>query len=171
MLMTLGQECPQTDEELTGLAGLEKSIERSRKRHLSVGLLRGDLVQDRLKLQEEASSPLLKKSRPSPTPALSPEVGFDSTLEPYLSPGESPAQVAESDNMALTMAEFKAYMDANTNKALADTNTKLEVVDKSLSGMKRTVNEIESTVKNNSARLNSQADSIQANNAEIKRIH
>ena len=42
------------EEELQELV---KSIERSRKRNLSVGLLRGDQVVDRQELQEKSASP------------------------------------------------------------------------------------------------------------------
>lgn len=54
---------------------LVRSVDRSRKRYLSPGLLRGDLAVDRLKQQEEGASPNLKKARespPSPTPGGSP---------------------------------------------------------------------------------------------------
>lgn len=44
---------------------LTSSIERSRKRHLSEGLVRGDLAADRLTAQELTASPLLKKHRPT----------------------------------------------------------------------------------------------------------
>ena len=86
------------DREFDEILG---SIERSRKRNLSEGLLRGDQVLDRLRCQEASASPNLKKSR-------------DSTPERTRVPS------ARSPEMSLTMADFKAYMDQNTNKTLRD---------------------------------------------------
>ena len=44
--------------------GISASVRRSRKRFLSPGLLRGELVADRLREQEASASPLLKKNKP-----------------------------------------------------------------------------------------------------------
>ena len=65
--------------------------------------------------------------------------------------------------MALTMADFKAYMAENTNKTLEDTNLKL-------SNLSSSVTEIESAVKGNSRRLDQQADSIKANHESIRKM-
>ena len=179
------------DREEAELSRLVQSIEKSRKRHLSVGLLRGDLVQDRLRQQEETASPLLKKQKGTkPTAAVvtpakpshpEPEAEAEAETDPdqFYSPtgnfktpprsSGSPARERESE-MALTMADFKAYMDANTNKTLAATNTKLEGVDKSLAGVRSTVADIDKTVRNNSKRLDEQADNIRANDQRIQRI-
>ena len=85
------------------LEELSSSIDRSRKRHLDEGLLRGDQVLDRLKVQEASASPLLKKTRKSP--------------------GTTPPRTVSK--MAMTMAEFKEYMDNNTNKRLGDIDGKI----------------------------------------------
>ena len=126
------------------LAELTRSIDRSRKRHLSVGLLRGDQVMDRLRVQEEAASPLLKKTRAdaNDSPASSPE--------PYFSPVEVSQNLpSAAPTMAMTMADFKAYMDANTHKRL---------------------DSIDESVRGNSKRLDEQADSIKANPNDIQKI-
>ena len=49
-----------------GFEDLVNSIDRSRKRHLDEGLLRGDQALDRLRAQEASASPALKKTRASP---------------------------------------------------------------------------------------------------------
>ena len=92
--------CPLMPRE--GIEALAQSIDRSRKRHLEEGLLRGDQVLDRLRVQEASASPLLKKTRKSPD-----------TTPP------------RGNNMAMTMAEFKEYMDSNTNKRLGDIDNKI----------------------------------------------
>ena len=114
------------------LAELLSSLDRSRKRNLSEGLLRGDQAQDRLRTQEASASPLLKKQR-------------DDT-------GSTP----EKNEMALSMANFKAYMDANTNKTLKNLQTSISVID--------------DTVKGNSARLDRQEATIKQNQAGIREM-
>ena len=96
-----------------GFDDLCSSIDRSRKRHLDKRLLRGDQVRDRLLVQEASASPLLKKTRK--TPATTPP-----------SQGNPPA------DMAMTMAEFKEYMDSTTNKRLGD-------IDNKIGGMQSTI--------------------------------
>ena len=54
--------------------GLSDSVRRSRKRFLSPGLLRGDKVSDRLRIQEVSASPFLKKKRQDGGMALTEEV-------------------------------------------------------------------------------------------------
>ena len=142
------------DSDLTVLA---LSIEKSRKRHLSEGLLRGDLIHDRLKEQEAAASPLLKKTRSntdaegSVSPPSSPLNYFSPCEEvPNRQPERNP------DKMAMTMADFKAYMDANTNKKLQSVDEKLATIDV--------------TVKSNSKRLDEQSDSIRANQTSIREM-
>ena len=117
-----------------------KSIERSRKRLLSPGILRGDLAVDRLALQEAGASPLLKKSRPSPS----------------TSPQGSP-------NMAMTMAEFRAYMDATTNK-------KLDSQGAILSDLQGTVRGIEKRVDNNSEMIAKHDRIIEQNKLTIEEL-
>ena len=119
-------------EELVG------SIDRSRKRHLEEGLLRGDLVADRLLTQEASASPVLKKNRPSST---------RTPPSPDTVPGGAPSK------MAMTMAEFKAYMDANTNR-------RLDGIDDKVSGMQAAVDRVDANVKENNARLKKHDDRI-----------
>ena len=52
-------ETAEADPEVEELIG---SLDRSRKRHLTPGLLRGDQSVDRLSAQEVSASPILKKS-------------------------------------------------------------------------------------------------------------
>ena len=103
---------PEFDKELEDLCN---TLDKSRKRHLSVGLLRGDQVHDRLKQQESSASPLLKKARvPAPQ------------QPPLGTPPKTPT-------MALTMADFEAYMERNTNK-------RLQNIDESVAGIRTVVN-------------------------------
>ena len=129
-----------SQESDSGEDTVAKSIDRSRKRHLSEGLLRGDLIADRLAEQEATSSPVLKKARP---------------------PGPTTAE------MALTMREFKEYMDANTNK-------RLESLDASIADVNRSVAKINKNVKLNTAKLEegirANKDSIAALRDELKNM-
>ena len=102
---------PGFDKDLEDLCN---TLDKSRKRHLSVGLLRGDQVHDRLKQQESSASPLLKKARVPPPPQL-----------PEGTPSKAPA-------MALTMADFEASMKRNTNR-------RLQNIDESVAGIRDTV--------------------------------
>ena len=113
------------------------SIDRSRKRHLEVGLLRGDQVHDRLKEQEASASPFLK--RPRATSVISP-----------------PTDHTSKSNMAMTMAEFRDYMENNTNK-------RFDGLDEKMSSMQTTVRRMDTTVKENS-------DAIRKNEAKIMDI-
>ena len=115
------------DREFEAILG---SIERSRKRNLSEGLLRGDQALDRLKEQEASASPHLKRQREATPP--------------------SPTE------MSLTMVDFKAYMDQNTNKTLRDLQTSISKVDDS--------------VKANSARLDRQEATIRQNQAGLSEL-
>lgn len=126
-----------------------RSIERSRKRHLSEGLLRGDLAADRLTLQELSASPLLKKSRASPSDTV-------------------------TVSMALTMQDFKKYMDENTNKrlgqlegAISDSSKKLESVDSAVADLTRTVSKINKNVKLNASKIDKHEETIKENQASI----
>ena len=148
-LMSKQEKASEVQEE-EDLRQLARSIDRSRKRHLSVGLLRGDLVQDRLRQQEETASPLLKKNRPDPTSPRSPP-------ELYFSPTETAvAENQDRDNMALTLAQLKLYMDENTNKKIDNVEVRLGT--------------IESSVAGNTTRLDAQAASISANARSIQDI-
>lgn len=112
---------------------LANSIDRSRKRHLEEGLLRGDQVRDRLRVQEASASPALKKTRKSP----------------HTTPPDAP-------NMALTMADFREYMDKNTNKRLTD-------IDDKIGGMQE-------AIKDNTAKLQRHDSQIAQIREEMKKI-
>ena len=119
--LTPRRHCPLMPlKSQEGLEVLAQSIDRSRKRHLEEGLLRGDQARDRLRVQEASASPLLKKTRKSPT--------------------TTPPKDTIGPTMAMTMAEFKEYMDSNTNKRLGEIDTKI-------GGM-------QSAIKENTAKLN-----------------
>lgn len=130
-----------TPESNSGEEAIVQSIERSRKRHLSEGLLRGDLVSDRLLVQEASASPLLKKSRASPLPESR----------------------GEESRMALTMAEFRKYMDENVNKKLGD-------VESSLGDLTKTVARVNKNVKANTAKIDKHEELIVANRDSIATI-
>ena len=116
------------DRELQEIIG---SLERSRKRNLSDGLLRGDQARDRLSLQEAGASPLLKRTRER---EITPPPG----------------------NMAMSMADFRVYMDENTNKTLKNLQTSLTQID--------------DAVKGNSARLDRQEATIRLNQAGVSEL-
>ena len=130
------QEERSFDKDLDDLCN---TLERSRKRHLSVGLLRGDQVHDRLRQQEASASPLLKKSKTSLPPRLTPP--------------------AEEDNgqhkggMAMTLADFRAHMRDNTDKNIAD--------------IKTVIGKVEVTVAEHTAKLDRHEATIRANQAQI----
>ena len=135
------------DKELLDLCD---SIDRSRKRHLSVGLLRGDLVHDRLAQQESSASPLLKKHRavtPKKTPPNS------------ASPDDLPAPPADPE-MAMTMADFKAYMEENSTK-------RFDGLEGTIAGIRSTVNKVEATVSSNSAKIDKHERQISDIKAEM----
>lgn len=127
---------------------LSASIDRSRKRHLSVGLLRGDLVQDRLLVQESSASPLLKKSKPSPTRPVTPP----------------------AENMAMTMAEFREYMDKNTNKNISSIEKRMDSVDGKLTTLSDNVSRIDRSVAENTTKLDEHEAIIKANQRSIANL-
>ena len=119
-----------------GFEELSGSIDRSRKRHLEEGLLRGDLVKDRLAVQEASASPLLKRTRPS-------------------SASTTPPAPPTHDDMAMTMAEFREYMDNNTNKRIGD-------LDRKVGGMQATVEKLDKAVEHNTNVLQQHEEQIQS---------
>ena len=122
---------------------LANSIDRSRKRHLEVGLLRGDQVTDRLRVQEASASPLLKRPR---------------------STEKSPPEPSRSrSKMAMTMAEFKEYMEANTNR-------RLDGLDDKMTGMNGTISRIDATVKANSESIEKHEIQIANICAEVMKL-
>ena len=127
-----------------------RTLDKSRKRHLSVGLLRGDQVQDRLRVQEASASPLLKKGRTSVL--LPPQL-----LTPV-------NEVNKEGKMALTMADFEAYMERNTNKRLGGIET-------GLSGLRSSVDKLETAVATNTGKIDAHEKIIRENQgglAELK---
>ena len=123
---------PSPQQHSTGEREIALSIERSRKRHLSEGLLRGDLAADRLKQQEASASPLLKKSKPAA-------------------------------DMALTMQEFKDYMDRTTNK-------RLESLDSNMTDLNKQLGKVNKNVKANSAKLDLHEEAIKQNKVCIDEL-
>ena len=123
-----------TTEEDKALEEICQSLDKSRKRNLSPGLLRGDLAVDRLAAQESSASPLLKKSK-----------------------------LRAPTNMAMTMADFRAYMEQNVNRDLRDLKSDLGTVRSSISAL-------DDNVKGNSARLDRQEATIRQNQASISEI-
>lgn len=139
------------DEDINELC---RTLDKSRKRHLSVGLLRGDKVQDDLRVQEASASPLLKKLKgPVPSP-IQEEQGTNCT----------------GDNMALTMADFEAYMERNIKKRIDKTNDRLDRIDGNMSALQGTVREVESTVRSNSQKIDKHEALIIKNQASIETL-
>ena len=116
---------------------------------MSVGLLRGDKIQDSLSVQETSASPLFKRTRNSP-----PRSGDSPFATP---PG------ATDEDMAMTMAEFKAYMDNNTNRDLSN-------IKDGLADVKRSVARIDSNVKENTRQLEAHTAKIDRNQACISKL-
>ena len=144
-----------------------RTLDRSRKRHLSVGLLRGDQVQDRLLEQESSASPLLKKSKlkvptatPGPTRRSTPDPVTQSSPEPEVSvlepavPELTPRDTAAE--MAMTMAQFKEYMDNNTN-------LRLENIDRTVAGLR-------TDVRSNTAKIDAQETLVRQNQRNISEL-
>ena len=125
-----------------------RTLNKSRKRHLPSGLLRGDRIVDQLAVQEASASPLLKKSKLLSKPTTPPDPDPD--------PAQSPTAAPEPNNMALTMAEFREYMEKNTNR-------RLENLDKAMGGLT-------SEVRGNSDRISAQEGLIKRNQSEISEI-
>lgn len=109
------------------LAEISRSIEKSRKRNLEVGLLRGDLVQDRLRVQENSASPVLKRPR-----------------------SEEAVSLSSPNNMAMSKAGFCASMDEKINPKLAgldDLKQKIDRMDETIKGNTVRLNRQEATAK------------------------
>ena len=140
-------ESPEHEEE-NAFIQLRQSLDRSRKRNLSEGLLRGDQVLDRLKAQEESASPCLtKKQKESET---------------------TPTKMA-----ALTAGEFRDMM----GKQDARLTRRFDALDGGLGGLKQSLNLLEGAVNANTAKLSDHEALIKGNQtrmgnfeAELKRI-
>ena len=115
---------------------IAESLERSRKRNLSAGLLRGDQAADRLRLQESGASPLLKKQK----------------------------------KMAMTMAEFEAFMNRNVTKRLDNVDDNLSGLKSKLGTMENKLDGVDNTVKNNSTKLTAHEKAINGNKQSIEEI-
>ena len=139
-----GSECTDDEDDTEVLL----SLERSRKRHLSPGVLRGDRVADYLKVQEASASPCLKRPRPGQEPVdCSP-------------PGDVPQEPGEPANMALTASDFYDYMDKRVNG-------RLDAIDSTMSGMQSSVQKIDRNVQLNNSKLDAHHSLIQANTRAI----
>lgn len=101
--------------------------------------MRGDLVQDRLRVQEQSASPFLKRSR------------------------QSAEKSPPAASMAMTMAEFRDYMENNTNK-------RFDGIEDKISGMQGTVDRINDNVKANAAKIESHEAKIAEICAEVKKM-
>ena len=142
--------CPAPTDPDQEFALLSRSIDRSRKRHLSEGLLRGDLVLDRLAVQESSASPLLKKSRPSPS--------------------TTPTKPGTDGKMAMTMADFREYMDSHTNKNITAIDKRIDSVDGKLGNLTTSVALLDGKVEANTAKLEAHDAIIKANQTTIDQI-
>ena len=118
------------------------SIERSRKRNLSPGLLRGDKVADCLKIQELSASPSLKKLRPDPV---------------------SDDEEAPAEDM-LTQEYFTSFM----NTMRTEVNGRLDGLDGGLSQVRDTVEKLNANVSDNNTKLDNHKKLIQDNADSIK---
>ena len=70
MSSPVGKKSDTAEIDSEDLHELVRSLDKSRKRNLSEGLVRGDLVADRLVVQESSASPCFKKSKPASGMAL-----------------------------------------------------------------------------------------------------
>ncbi|WP_299550873.1 hypothetical protein, partial [uncultured Tateyamaria sp.] len=126
---------------------LSLSIEKSRKRHLSPGLLRGDRVADLLRVQELAASPDLKRQKSDNISAARRE--------------ENP-----TSSMAMTMAEFELFMNKNVTPRL----DKLDNLESSMGEFKGSLSKMSRTIKQNTQKVDSHTDLIKKNAEEIASI-
>ena len=138
-VINLEERIDDTPED-PGESEIFYSLERSRKRHLSPGLLRGELVADRLLEQEQSASPLLKKLRP-----------------------HRPSATPPADVMALTSAEFKAYIDSTTASVLKSQEDGFAII-------KSDLFKVNSNVVKNTAKLEGHEKSIKENADAIAQI-
>ena len=141
--MPVQRSPPKTPGRDSDIEELCRTLDKSRKRHLSIGLLRGDQVQDRLRVQESSASPLLKKSKLK-VPQASPP---DPARRPPV-----PVPPAAPD-MAMTMAQFKEYMEKNTN-------LRLESIDRTVAGLG-------AEVRSNTAKIEAQDTVVRENQRNI----
>ena len=138
----------ELDDDITELC---RTLDRSRKRNLSVGLLRGDEVEDKLKQQELSASPFFKRTK--------------TVLQPsqLVTPTKPQAQA----NMALTMADFEAYMEKHTNRQLEGINDK---IDSGLADVKKSVGQLEEKVGTNERGIAENQANIREIRSELRRL-
>lgn len=117
------------------------SIRRSRKRHLSPGVLRGDRIADQLILQEATASPLLKKNRPQ--------------------------EYNEKGTMAMTMKDFEAYMRRN---GLDTVNDNLSGLKTEVAGVANSVRANTDKLSTHHDLITKNAEAIQEVRSELLRV-
>ena len=137
---------PQSESDSGSDSELLLSLERSRKRHLSPGVLRGDRISDLLTQQEASSSPQLKKLRPSPTDVR-----------------QQKTPTTPDDKMALTFEDFEKYMERNVNK-------RLDAHDSHFVTIKSSISEVEASVKNNTLAITRNSTAVTENAEAIKKL-
>lgn len=122
---------------------LQLSLDRSRKRHLSEGLLRGDQAVDRLRVQEESASPRLTKK-----------------------PKETDRTPTKTRMAALTADEFRDMMNKQDSKM----SRRFDHLDGGLGALKQSLVLVEGAVNVNTAKLASHETIIKANQANIDSV-
>ena len=132
------------EEEEQEITILTNSIENSRKRHLSEGLLRGDKVADDLAVQEASASPLLKKTR-------------------ITNRGGNTVVRKTKADMALSSAEFHKYMDGLVVN-------RLDALDSGLSVLKGDLSKVNRKVDANAVKIGEQSVSITTNKGNIAKL-
>ena len=124
------------------------SVNRSRKRFLSPGILRGEQAVDRLAEQEASASPFLKRSRASqPSDAESPTTPCFST--PPSSTLESTLTEKTGTDMALSAEEFRKTMSQMDGKSAL----RFDSLETKLSTLTGRVNEVDTNVRLNASKL------------------
>lgn len=124
---------PTSEEELA------LSIQRSRKRHLPVGLLRGEQVHDRLRAQEASASPDLKKLKTCNSAKMS--LGKDEFFE-YM---ESKI-VGRLDSVDEGLADVRTTV-SRINKAVKHNTTKLQAHEQQIAETKSSLTEIKDEIR------------------------
>ena len=137
---------PALTSSSSSVAEVLLSIERSRKRHLSPGVLRGDKVADLLIEQEASASPSLKKPRPNL--------------------GESPP----ADNMAMSMADFENYMKRNVESKLTALESGLGDLKTTVGKVDRAIKQNTKKIDKHQDLIRANAESILEMRCEMKRI-
>ena len=127
-------DTPDSEEEEIG-----KSLQRSRKRHLPIGLLRGDQVLDRLKLQETSASPDLKRQR-SETMSLSVEE-FRQTMKELQSDNRK-----RFDSIDEGVSDLRGSVN-KLNKTVKHNTTKLDAHEAQILSTQKDISDIKNEIK------------------------